>query len=57
MSSEFKLGLYDRITGRNVDVTQSVVTWNHPSDMIEVGGSSVAAVKVCYIQCSVLPPQ
>ncbi len=31
-------------------MTKSIVTWNHPSDMVEVGGSSVVTVKV-YKHC------
>ena len=51
--NEFRLGLYDRITGRNVDVTRSKVEWNH-SDGYEVGRPSVATISVstgCPIMC------
>ena len=43
--NEFRLGLYDRITGRNIDVTKSKVEWNH-SDGYEVGRPSVATISV-----------
>ncbi len=54
VSSDFKLGLYDRITGRNLDVGKSVITWNHPTEMIEVGGSSVVMVKVWVCTISIM---
>lgn len=41
--NDFRLGLYDRITGRNVDLSKCLIEWNH-KDITEVGKSSVASV-------------
>ena len=45
--TDFRLGLYDRITGRNVDLSKCLIEWNH-KDITEVGKSSVASVHVRF---------
>ena len=45
LAGSFHLGLYERITGRTLDISKCNVEWNCP-DWIEVGKSAVATVQV-----------
>lgn len=45
-NNEFKLSFYDRIVGSYVCHSKTDISWNHGSDLVEVGGSSVATLKV-----------